>query len=146
MICNSTFTHKSSLKNHIATVHEGKKPLKCDYKKCGLNRHILAIHEGKVLYKCQICNKNVLDKIDIKRHLKVVHDQKFDLVKQKVKSVHQKKQPSFCTICLKSYSDLQLHVKLVHEEAKPFLCSICKCGFTELYKLKSHIRTDHKKS
>ena len=77
---------------------------------------------------------------------KVVCNQKFDLVEHKFESVYPKKQPSFCKICLKSYSDLQLHVKLVYEEAKPFLYSICKCGFAELYKLKRHTRTDHKES
>ena len=116
------------------------------YKKCGLNRHILGIHEEKVQCKYSICNKNFQNKIDIKRRLKVVHDQKFDLVEQKNKSVYPKMQPSFCTICLESHSDLQLHVKFVHEEAKPFLCSICKCGFTEVINLKSNIWSAHKGS
>ena len=52
-ICLAMFSQSSSLKEHIASVHEGKKPFKCsicDYS-CSrgshLTMHIASVHEGK---------------------------------------------------------------------------------------------------
>ena len=57
------------LRDHIAAVHEGKKPHKCsicDYRcaqKTNLNRHILSVHQGikrpkqnKLTYPCDLCD------------------------------------------------------------------------------------------
>ena len=45
--CNSSFGIKRSLKRHIATIHEGKKPFKCDIgQKFELNKHVATVHEG----------------------------------------------------------------------------------------------------
>ena len=52
-ICHKKFCNKSYLRDHIASVHEGKKPFKCsicDYKysgKSSLTRHIASMHQGK---------------------------------------------------------------------------------------------------
>ena len=41
------------MKGHIATIHEGKKPFKCDIcnvnfgQKVGLKKHVATVHEGK---------------------------------------------------------------------------------------------------
>ena len=48
----------------------------------------------------QSAKKNFQNKIDIKRLLKVVHDQKFDLVEQKVGS--PKSSPHFAQFALKA--------------------------------------------
>ena len=45
------------MKNHVASVHEGKKPFKCescDYRfaqKSDMKRHVALVHEGKKLKK-----------------------------------------------------------------------------------------------
>ena len=50
------------MRKHIASVHDGKKPLKyeiCDYT-CSqkkMKKHIGSVHEGKKAFKCQICAK-----------------------------------------------------------------------------------------
>ena len=50
------------MNGHIATVHEGKKPFKCEAcdakfkSKQGMNGHIVTVHEGKKLFKCEICD------------------------------------------------------------------------------------------
>ena len=50
------------MKKHVASVHEGKKPFKCDL--CGyrgsdkgnLKRHVSSVHEGNKPFKCEICD------------------------------------------------------------------------------------------
>ena len=50
--CNTRFIRKEHLKNHVATVHEGKKPFQCNIckthfsRKTSLNFHVASIHEG----------------------------------------------------------------------------------------------------
>ena len=62
LICDYTFSQKWHLKQHIASVHEGKKPHECsicDYtssKKANLEKHIKSVHQGKKPHKCSICD------------------------------------------------------------------------------------------
>ena len=64
-LCNRKFTSK--LKQHIQSVHEGKKPYKCslcDYtsaQKGNLQRHIQSIHESKKLHTAKKENKSTLN-------------------------------------------------------------------------------------
>ena len=50
------------MKRHIESVHEGKKPFKCETceytysQKSHLNQHVAKVHEGKKPFKCQICD------------------------------------------------------------------------------------------
>jgi hypothetical protein len=50
-----------SMKKHIESVHERKKPLKsdiCDYsfsQKQDTNKHVASVYEGKKPFKCDIC-------------------------------------------------------------------------------------------
>ena len=49
---------------HIASVHEGKKPFKCDisdyscFQKSSMSEHVTSVHEGKKSFKCDICDNN----------------------------------------------------------------------------------------
>ena len=51
-ICNTPFKKKESLKNHIASVHERKKPFKCSIcdvsftSKQNMSKHISSVHQG----------------------------------------------------------------------------------------------------
>ena len=73
-ICQESFKEKVSLKNHIASVHEGKDPCLCQFcdyydidKKKMANHHKIfhrinpkdfhkdSVHEGKIPYTCQFC-------------------------------------------------------------------------------------------
>jgi uncharacterized Zn-finger protein len=50
-ICDKLFTSKGSLEEHIAVVHDGKKPFKCDFcntsgaMQSKLKKHIFRAHE-----------------------------------------------------------------------------------------------------
>ena len=50
------------MKTHVKSVHEGKKPFKCDIcdynfsQKGDMKRHVESVHERKNPFKCDICN------------------------------------------------------------------------------------------
>ena len=50
---------KTTLKQHTKSVHDGKKPFKCDVSfgnKPYLKMHIASVHEGIRTFKCEICS------------------------------------------------------------------------------------------
>ena len=61
--CGKSFTRKDRVKQHIHTVHEGRKDFICT--KCNksftaaktLKKHNHTVHEGQKDYKCDQCNK-----------------------------------------------------------------------------------------
>ena len=80
--CDNKHKHKSTLKSHIDTVHEGKKPVfKCDQcnkqysHKPHLNHHIARVHDGRK-YECDKCNKQYSSKMCLKRHKSAIHEGK----------------------------------------------------------------------
>ena len=78
---NSCFI-ESNLKAHVASVHEGKKPLKCDscdyksFPKTDLNRHIVSVHEGNKPFKCEIYQQTTTTKQTLKNHVSPVHEKR----------------------------------------------------------------------
>ena len=80
-ICPARFPYKSSLHNHIKSIHQEKKTFKCE--KCPkkfeyqrtLTYHVQTIHEGlKPGYKkCTFCMKK-LSPTSMSRHLRTVHN------------------------------------------------------------------------
>ena len=81
-ICDYFFITKQSLKGHIESVHEGKKPFNCkicdkDFTQKGaLNIHVARIHEGKKPFECKICDTSFAIKNDLKVHVDMVHEEK----------------------------------------------------------------------
>ena len=65
----------------LPSVHEGKKPFKCD--KCevyfglkyDLNLHIASVHEGKKPFKCEICNDQFELKHELNEHIASVYEE-----------------------------------------------------------------------
>ena len=83
--CNSTFTQKSSLKTHIASVHEEKKPFKCELcnymcsRKSFLKTHSASVHE----------EKNVSStKSELNRHFASAHKELSNFEKFKFSCIH----------------------------------------------------------
>jgi len=72
----------SKLKQHIASVHEKKKPIKCELYNysCAiagtLNKHIAAIIERKNPFKCDLCDSSFLDKGCLNYHVASVHEKR----------------------------------------------------------------------
>ena len=74
---NKNLNHSNSIKNEIQQIHkENTKPFSCNIcklqfnEKSSMKRHIAGVHEGKKPFHCQICNKNFGSKSDLYRHLK----------------------------------------------------------------------------
>ena len=82
-ICDATFTQKSNLNNHKASVHEKKKVFICDihmwyyfHLKNNLNQHIRGVH-GEATFKCDICDTALTQKISLNNHIQNhVHEEK----------------------------------------------------------------------
>ena len=59
---------KKKLNKHIASVHEGKEPFKCNIcnssftQKGQMNGHVALVHEGKKPFKCSICDTSFAEK------------------------------------------------------------------------------------
>ena len=57
---NYSCSQKGDLKKHVVSVHEEKKPFKCeicDYScslKNNMKRHVESVHEGKKAFKCDL--------------------------------------------------------------------------------------------
>ena len=68
--------------DHIASVHEEKKPWYCFQCERGfisnsiLKLHFESEHEGKNLYMCPKCNSDFSQKVNLKRHMETVHEVK----------------------------------------------------------------------
>ena len=90
-LCESTFTHRNSLKLHIASVHEGKKPHQCsicDYKsavKASLRMHIEQVHEKKNRKACALCNNTFSTIFNLRAHIASIHDGKKPTKKSQIK-------------------------------------------------------------
>ena len=83
------------MKQHIETVHEGKKPHQCSI--CGnafglkqhLKRHISLVHEKNKPFKCCICDFTCGLKDSLTKH---------------ISAVHEKKKPYKCSNCNTSFA------------------------------------------
>ena len=79
-MCNYCCSPKSSMKIHMTSVHENKKPHKClicDYnysRKGDLKQHVESIHENKKPHKCSICEKMFSRMYRLSSHLKSIHE------------------------------------------------------------------------
>ena len=73
-ICNNKFSKKSSIKQHVATVH-GNKSFKC--KVCNasflrnrdMKRHNARVHKGQKQFECDLCNVQLSRNEHLKRHI-----------------------------------------------------------------------------
>ena len=130
-------SEKGSLKMHIDSKHEGKKPYKCSFcensfsQKGILKTHIDSVHEGKKPYKCSLCANSFSQKGILKTH---------------IDSVHEGKKPYKCSLCENSFSqkaNLKMHIDSKHEGKKPYKCSFCENSFSQKGNLKIHIDSKH---
>ena len=138
--CKATYTHQSTLNDHIKRVHEGipdEKKYSCE--QCGsmyrnpsqLKMHIKTVHDKVYDFKCEHCNRSFGRKGSLIYH---------------VKSIHEVQNKLACKYCGKSYDKnyLRDHIKEVHETQRNYSCHICSNSFKRHNHLKTHLKTIHK--
>ena len=167
-MCESSFQTNKGLKNHVSSVHKGKKPLlKCVI--CNefftgqdaLIKHVASVHEeyskGPEGFHGIISDTyNTIDKFDFREidDKDVIYDMKFI-----IQMVQDGKEKFKCEHCGKNFfekanlykhlaknheesfttgNNLKTHVKSVHERNKPFKCSVCQKNFATKGSLSKH--------
>lgn len=166
--CNKAFTRPSLLTEHQASVHQGRKPFRCQQcdrsfsKKSHLERHIYAHSDQKPLH-CSYCDKGFTTRQQLRRH-EITHTKSFACpytdcneafykhpqLRSHILAVHEKKLT--CKICGKNFQRpyrLHNHVAKHHnpEVENPYQCSFASCAknFKTWSQLQTHVRNDHPK-
>ncbi|QLQ78642.1 hypothetical protein HG537_0A08900 [Torulaspora globosa] len=131
--CNKAFSRPSLLTEHQQTVHQGRKPFKCEIcdrtfaKKSHLERHIHVHSENKPLH-CSFCHKGFTTAQQLKRH-EITHTKSF-------KCPYEGCQESFY-----KHPQLRSHIMAVHE--KNLSCKVCGKEFQRPYRLRNHMAKHH---
>ena len=167
--CNKSYSHILTLKHHEYMNHKNnvrKKYLSKEKFPCFFcdkifnvryNRksHMIAMHSEST-FTCDICNKPQSNKDNLKRHIKISHEQEkktffcescdFSCLHNKSLQLHYKKNHSStfikshsCDICHKTFfvkGDLTTHLKKVHQE---FTLKCCFCDFNVKSKIQMSI-------
>ena len=155
-VCVSSFSIVQDLNQHMI-VHEEKKQFKCRFcrgvifsQKVDLLEHVKSFHESSRHYRCSICNENFQYKIDVKKHMKLVHDEIFDRIRKKKKHPEKKPKCPHCNIGFSPKFDLGHHIKNCDKgpEKKPLKCPHCKVSFSTKFTkfdLGLHVKNCQKK-
>ena len=125
-ICDSEFAYQDNLDGHVASVHGGNMPFKCENTilkcvKCdtcfktnfALKRHMEKVHEGKKHFNCDTCGTKFLTKLNLEGH---------------IAADHEGKKTFNCDNCDAKFAkkdNLNRHIDVVHEGKKRFKCCIC---------------------
>ena len=79
--CKASFSFRSTLMTHISTIHGGKrKPFGCDIcnfralDRFNVKQHISSVHEGKRPYSCNICEATFKTRQSFTGHTKNFHE------------------------------------------------------------------------
>ena len=164
--CDKTFSHKSSLRDHIKKVHQETKYSLFNCFSCSkayknknhLKRHMIS-HEGLTKYSCSICRIDYISPNGFSSHMAVKHFktsptfrcEKCDKMFHTRKSlgshalVHSDIRSFICSKCerpFKSKKDLLVH-ESIHTGARKVLCPICQVQLSAKNKIPRHIQSVH---
>jgi len=91
------------------------------------------------IHNCEICDENFM-KISLwEHHMRSVHEK----TSEDIQTMTGYK--NWCTICKKTYINLNQHIYLKHETHDKFECCICKGQFVANHVLKKHISSVHER-
>ena len=128
-LCDTVSTSLSSLKDHKRK-HHCQKPFVikhceyCDYStKNSLKKHVNSVHLNIKPVQCEVCDKKLRSNIQLKLH---------------IRSVHQKKTEQ-CDICFKYVRSLRQHKKCQHKKAN---CKYCDKQFDKYNAMDRNIKKE----
>ena len=84
-------------------------------------------------FKCDQCQKDFSSKINLRSHIKDVHD--------KIKQF----ACSSCEVKISRNSSLKLHIKAVHDKILDIECNVCEYKCSDNGNLQRHIKSSHDK-
>ncbi len=145
-LCYKLFSTKSSLKKHVAVIHDKLKPFSCTLcdksfaQKAKLTQHVDAVHYKLKPFPCTLCYKSFAYKEQMSNHIEEVH--------YKIKRRDKELNVFLCTFCDKSFSkkrDMIGHIDAEHHKMELFSCSWCDQSFALKQSLTTHVKTVHPK-
>merc|ERR1712083_475048 len=86
--CGCSYTTSNYLKQHIATIHEGKREFSCGVcnsnftNKTNLRNHVAVVHKGKKPFKCKNCQATFGYKHVLRKHMDIHTDEKESSIKR----------------------------------------------------------------
>ena len=164
--CGASYTRRTDLKKHIATVHDKLKRFTCTkcakqyYSSASLKGHMVRCqtHQRKA-YPCRFCPAKGFASMKERKihmeekHLACQHCNKIfsmnNALQRHIRTVHEKvprKKPYQCSECGKAFEYVakrNLHVKSMHEKNKDIVCATCGKGFPGVGALNEHTRRHH---
>eukprot|EP01083_Nonionella_stella_P234443 825271_1 len=166
VVCNSSFSNKSNLLQHVRAIHEKLKTFACEREPCQksfktkseLNKHMKYVHDKAKGFKCDVCHKDFQRNYALQLHITRVHTvrrckvcqksfkNKYDLKSHAI--VHSETRRFPCQLCKSAFKHkwtLIEHVKCVHEKLRPFKCDVCSRAFGRKSDMKKHILARHGK-
>jgi len=136
-LCQTTFSRKKGLMQHIRFVHQQEKNFCCEFctkrfaRKNSLTTHVKDIHEQSGNFSCQFCEKKFFKERDMKRH----------------QSKHSSEKPYQCDNCGESFKrqyNLLEHLKShLGLQARNFQCVDCGKQFGTKGTLQRHVQSLH---
>ncbi|KAG5679437.1 hypothetical protein PVAND_009004 [Polypedilum vanderplanki] len=168
-LCFEKFKYRKEKYEHLEIIHKNNE-LKC--KLCrhksqtirGLDNHIM-LHENPHLlsYMCHVCSKHYQKASELRRHIKLAHDDKSKRVinfycdncdfktfskmnmKRHLNTIHLKIKAFACEFCPeKKYTSkitLEQHKITKHGKESDFKCNCCHRKFPTMSFLRSHMKT-----
>ena len=169
-LCFKNFESKEDVKNHVATDHVGKKPVRCgccglrSHYKRNLQKHVRDYHkdnpccmayddahmkmnhilEAHILFDCMFCDTTFSQEKDYIEHLKLEHNIQYNCDQcenYEISTVTQDQHRK------RNHEDGKKYALAQYEKnkAQNHTCTICSKRFVTKSSLNSHIRYIHEK-
>ncbi|KAI9580154.1 hypothetical protein GQX74_000147 [Glossina fuscipes] len=135
-LCNFKTSRTSAIKVHLRNMHGPET----------VDKYFKPITVFKGSFCCTLCPKRYSRKGDLQRHVKQVHINGENIIKNPKSARKTKKglvRTYLCTFCGQSFgrkSTLSTHVR-IHTDDRPYKCEFCEKTFKSLVNLKYHLVT-----